>query len=92
MSMKVISAKEFQVRHASVLKEVASGQEYQVTFHRKPMVTLSPTLKPADDRALPGSKAAFLESLKYTVPATGELRDLSYKELRQRMMVEKYDE
>jgi hypothetical protein len=34
--MKTITAKEFQRQHASIVKEVTNGNEYEVTFHRKP--------------------------------------------------------
>ncbi len=43
--MKIITAKEFQLQHAAILKEVAKGHEYEVTFHRKPIAQLLPAAK-----------------------------------------------
>ncbi len=88
--MKTITAKEFQLKHAAVLKEVAAGHEYEVTFHRKPLVKLLPAAAKSTKALRPGSHQAFLESLRYTVQSTGELHDLSYDELRGRMMADKH--
>ena len=88
--MKTITAKELQQNQSAVLKDVAAGQEYQVTFHKRPIVKLTPMRKPQAKKLLPGSHAAFLESLKYTMQATGDLRDLGYKELRARAIEDKH--
>jgi antitoxin (DNA-binding transcriptional repressor) of toxin-antitoxin stability system len=40
--MKTITAKDSQVQHSAILKKVAEGSEYEVTFHRKPLVRLMP--------------------------------------------------
>lgn len=90
--MKTITAKDFQIQHSSILKRVAKGDEYEVTFHRKPLVRLVPVLQRATKKAQEGSLEAFLQSLQHTVTAKGDLRNLSYKELRNRMMTEKYGE
>lgn len=88
--MKAITAKELQTRQSAILKEVAAGTTYQVTFHRKPFVILSPAKKPNSAQPTPGSREAFLESLNHTVKATGDLQNLGYKELKHRMMADKY--
>jgi antitoxin (DNA-binding transcriptional repressor) of toxin-antitoxin stability system len=90
---KVITAKEFHRNPAAILNAAKAGQSFQVTYHRKPSVKIEPIAKakPAT-KAAPkrGTHAAFLESLKHIQPATGDLYDLSYKELRDRMLEEKY--
>ena len=88
--MKTITAKEFQARQSAILKRVAAGESYQVTFHRKPFVVLSPARKALVSKIQRGSKAAFLESLNHTVKTTGDLQNLSYKELKSRMMIDKH--
>lgn len=88
--MKAVTAKEFQTRQSAILKEVAAGTTYQVTFHRKPFVVLSPATISKTAQPKPGSREAFLDSLNHTVKATDDLQKLSYKELKQRMMSEKY--
>lgn len=88
--MKAVTAKEFQTRQSAILKEVAAGTTYQVTFHRKPFVVLSPANKATSAQPKPGSREAFLDSLKHTVKATGDLQKLNYKELKRRMMSEKH--
>jgi antitoxin (DNA-binding transcriptional repressor) of toxin-antitoxin stability system len=88
--MKTVSAKEFQTRQSAILKKVAGGESYQVTFHRKPFVILSPAQKSKANQLKPGSREAFRESLNHTVKASGDLQNLSYKQLKQRMMNDKY--
>lgn len=91
--MKVVTAKEFQRNNAAILRAVREGQPYQITFHRKPVANITPAVKPkAETKKKPerGTYAAVLESLKHAQQATGGLYNLSYKELRDRMMEEKY--
>ena len=88
--MKTITAKEFQRNHASIVKEVADGHEYEVTFHRKPLIKLVPISATGVKEATPGSRAAVINSLRYTLPAKGELHDLSYKQLRERLLKRRY--
>jgi prevent-host-death family protein len=88
--MKTITAKEFQLKHSSIVKEVAEGHEYEVTFHRKPLIKLVPAFKKVSKIPEPGSHAALIESLRFTVSSKGELHDLAYKELRNRMLDQKY--
>jgi antitoxin (DNA-binding transcriptional repressor) of toxin-antitoxin stability system len=90
---KIITAKEFQRNRGNILKAVREGQSFQVTFHRKPVANITPAVKPnAKTTTKPerGTYAAVLESLKHAQQATGDLYNLSYKELRDRMMEEKY--
>lgn len=87
--MKTVTAKEFQLNQSKVMKEVAAGKTYQVTFHGKPMVKLVPAA-PEKATIQRGGHAAFLRSLQYTVTSQGPVHDLPYKELRARMMAEKY--
>jgi prevent-host-death family protein len=90
--MKTITAKDFQVQHSAILKQVAEGDEYEVTFHRKPLVRLVPIQKRPTNKAQEGSPEAFVQSLLHTVTAKGDLRNLSYKELRSHMVAKKYGE
>ena len=88
--MKIITAKEFRRRQSQIIKEVAAGQSYQLTYHRQPLVNLTPVKTVKATKPRRGSREAFLESLKHTVQSTGDLHDLSYKELRAQMNEEKY--
>lgn len=88
--MNTVTAKEFRKRQSSILKEVASGKTYAITFHKKPMVTLTPAQPVKPTRPVPGSYEAFLDSLKYTTHVTGDMHTLSYKELRAKKMDDKY--
>ncbi len=89
--MKTITAKEFQTNHAKIVAAAQDGETFQVTRHRKPIVTIAPVDPVSADKKPPrGSYEAFQESLKYTVKSTGDLQALSYKELRDRMMEDKY--
>jgi len=90
--MKTITAKEFQRNHASIVKEVADGHEYEVTFHRKPLIKLVPISTTNIKEAAPGSRAAILNSLRYTLPTKGELHDLPYKQLRERLLKKRHGE
>jgi antitoxin (DNA-binding transcriptional repressor) of toxin-antitoxin stability system len=90
---KVITAKEFQQNRPNILKAVSEGQSFRVTFHRKPVADIIPVAnksKAAIKKPRRGTHAAILESLKHTQQATGDLYNLSYKELRDRTMEEKY--
>lgn len=89
--MKTVTAKEFQRNHASIVKEVANGHEYEVTFHRKPLIKLVPIAIADNDEAEPGTRAAVIASLDYTFPSKGELYDLPYKQLRGRLLQQRYD-
>jgi len=88
--MKTITAKEFQRQHASIVKAVAEGNEYEITFHRKPIIKLLPIQKKEKDKLEPGSHAALIESLNSTVNSNGDIYDLPYKQLRKRMLNQKY--
>jgi antitoxin (DNA-binding transcriptional repressor) of toxin-antitoxin stability system len=88
--MKTITAKEFQLQHATILKQVAAGHEYEVTFHKKSLVRLVPVQAKLVSSPLKGSREAFLQSLKHTVQSSGALHNLHYKELRKRMIATKY--
>ena len=88
--MRTITAKDFQRNHAAIVKEVASGNDYEVTFHRKPLIKLVPLFKPKITKSEPGSHEALVESLRYTLPLKGELYDLPYKQLRERLLSQKY--
>ena len=88
--MKTITAKEFQRNHASIVKEVADGHEYEVTFHRKPLIKLVPISTTSVKEAAPGSRAAVIKSLRYTLSAKGELHDLPYKQLRERLLKKRH--
>jgi len=84
--MKTITAKEFQRNHASIVKEVANGHEYEITFHRKPLIKLVPISTANAKQAAPGSRAAVINALRYTLPTKGELHDLPYKQLREHLL------
>jgi prevent-host-death family protein len=89
--MITITAKEFQRQHASIVKEVANGSEYEITFHRKPVIRLVPIHKRAAEAPEPGSHEALIESLNHTVNAKGDIYSLPYKQLRKRMLSQRYD-
>ena len=88
--MKTITVKEFRRSQSAILKEVAAGQTYQLTFHTKPVAVVSPAVRVATKKIIKGSRAAFLESLKHTVKSTGDIQNLSHKELKTKMMNDKY--
>ncbi len=88
--MKTITAKEFQRNHASIVKEVANGHKYEVTFHRKPIIELIPKFKKTTKDTEPGSHSALVKSLSYTRPVKGDLYDLPYKQLRKNLLNQKY--
>lgn len=90
--MKTITAKEFQRNHASIVKEVASGNEYEVTFHRKPLIKLVPLSTTIAEVVVPGSKTAVLNALHYTLPTKGKLYSLPYKQLRGRTLQKRHGE
>ena len=89
--MKTVTAKEFQLQHASILREVAKGHEYEVTFHRKPIAQLIPVNRNTIKKTVPGTLNSFMNSLQYSVQSSGDIHDLAYKELRKKMVTEKYD-
>ncbi len=88
--MKTITAKDFQRNHATIVKEVAGGNEYEVTFHRRPLIKLVPAIKQKPAKPEPGSHEALIESLQYTLSLKGELYNLSYKQLRDQLLSQKY--
>lgn len=88
--MKTITAKDFQRNHATIVKEVASGNEYEVTFHRRPFIKLVPSARQGPAKPAPGSHEALMDSLQYSLPLKGELHDLPYKQLRNRLLSQKY--
>jgi antitoxin (DNA-binding transcriptional repressor) of toxin-antitoxin stability system len=88
--VKTITAKEFQLRQSAILKDVAKGNKYQVTFHRKPLVVLSPALKATNKNPKPGTKEAFIESLKHTSPAKNLPDEPDYKAIRREGLRKKY--
>jgi antitoxin (DNA-binding transcriptional repressor) of toxin-antitoxin stability system len=88
--MKTVTAKEFQRQHASIVRDVANGHEYEVTFHRKPLIKLVPTVKVTTKTLEPGSHSALIESLNYTILIKGDLKDLPYKQLRNQALARKY--
>ena len=88
--MKTITAKEFQRNHASIVKEVANGHEYEVTFHRKPLIKLVPISITNARKAAPGSREAVINSLRYTLPTKGEPHELPYKQLRGKLLKQRH--
>ena len=88
--MKTVTAKDFQLHHSSIVKDVANGHEYEVTFHRKPLIKLVPVFKTPTKNLDPGSRDAFIKALQYTASSKGDLYDLPYKQLRDRMLKQRY--
>ena len=88
--MKTITAKDSQRNHASIVKEVASGNEYKTTFHRKPLIKLIPSIKQKLAKPEPGSHEALKESLRYSMSLKSELYDLPYKQLRDQSLSQRY--
>lgn len=88
--MKTVTAKEFQSNHAKIVAAAQAGEVFQVTRHRKPIVTITPVNPVALKKPLRGSYEAFQASLSQTLQATGDLRQLGYKELRDKMMAAKH--
>jgi len=88
--MKTITAKDFQLHHSSIVKDVAEGHEYEVTFHRKPVIKLVPVTKKTAITAEPGSRDAIIKSLQHSASSKGDLYDLPYKQLRDRMLKQRY--
>jgi antitoxin (DNA-binding transcriptional repressor) of toxin-antitoxin stability system len=88
--MKTITAKDFQLHHSSIVKDVADGNEYEVTFHRKPLIKLISVSKKVTKVPEPGSREALTKALNYTSSSKGDLYDLPYKQLRDRMLKQRY--
>lgn len=87
--MKTVTAKEFQLNQSQMMKEVAKGTIYQVTFHGKPWVELHPGSKPSlSVRA--GSPRAFRESLSTTLSSTQLPLKPDYKAVRKQYLSKKY--
>jgi antitoxin (DNA-binding transcriptional repressor) of toxin-antitoxin stability system len=89
--MKTITAKDFQLHHSSIVKDVAKGQRYEITFHRRPLVKLVPISINSTKAPESGSRDAFIKSLQYTVSSKGDLYDMPYKQLRDHLLKQRYD-
>ena len=88
--MNTITAKEFQLKHASIIKNVAEGYEYEVTFHRKPIIKLIPIHKKNATISPAGSRDALIKALKFTILAKGRLYEMPYKQLRNYKLKQRY--
>ena len=87
--MKTVTAKEFQLKQSQMMKEVAKGAVYQVTYHGKPWIELHPgTTDPIGKRV--GSPEAFKESLSVTLSSSGLPASPDYKSLRRQQLVKKF--
>jgi hypothetical protein len=89
--MKTVTAKEFQFNQSQMMKEVAKGTVYQVTYHGKPWVELHPVTKPTL-KIRAGSQVAFRESLGITLWSTQLPTKPDYKALRKQYLSKKYTE
>ena len=89
--MKTITAKEFQLKHAAIVKQVANGDEYEVLFHRKPYIRLVPLVKKQNTFPKQGSLEAVIHSLNYIFQKKELFNDKSYKELKAQLLEDKYD-
>ena len=87
--MKTITAKEFQLNQSQMMKEVAKGAIYQVTYHGKPWVELHPGSKPGT-QIKAGSPMAFRESLKITLSSKQLPAKPDYKSIRRQHLSKKY--
>ena len=87
--MKTVTAKEFQLKSSQMMKEVAKGTVYQVTYHGRPWVELHPGVK-LSLRAQAGSPEAFRESLAFKYSDTSLPEKPDYKEIRTRQLIQKY--
>jgi antitoxin (DNA-binding transcriptional repressor) of toxin-antitoxin stability system len=88
--MKTVSAKEFQLKQSQMMKEVAKGTVYQVTYYGKPWVELHPGSKLPVTQV--GSPEAFRESLRISLPSTDLPAKPDYKRLRRQQLTKKYAE
>lgn len=87
--MKTVTAKEFQLNQSHMMKEVAKGTIYQVTYHGKPWVKLYPDSKPHSS-AHAGSHESFKESLLITLKGTKLSSKTNYKDIRKQHLSKKY--
>ena len=79
--MKVVTSKEFQLRQSRVMREVAAGAHYRVTFHGKPWVELRPIGR-ANVRPKRGTIEAFRASLGIVLDSSSLPASPDYKALR----------
>ncbi len=86
--MKTVTAKDFQLRQSQLMKEVAKGTIYQVTYHGKPWIELHPGTKQEDAPA--GSAEAFRQSLHIVLKSTQLPEQPNYKALRKQYIANKY--
>lgn len=86
--MKTVTAKDFQLNQSRMMKEVAKGTVYQITFHGKPWVELHPGV--ASKNLPAGSVEAFRKSLLIELPSSKLPLKPDYKALRARHLAEKY--
>ena len=88
--MKTVTAKDFQLRQSQLMKEVARGTIYQVTYHGKPWIELHPGTKQTDAPA--GSAEAFRQSLQVELTSTQLPEQPDYKALRKQYIANKYSD
>jgi antitoxin (DNA-binding transcriptional repressor) of toxin-antitoxin stability system len=88
--MKTVTAKDFQLNQSKMMKEVAKGTIYQVTYHGKPWVELHPGSMQSGPRL--GSVEAFRESLRTELASTQLSSEPDYKALRRQHISKKYSE
>lgn len=86
--MKTVTAKDFQLRQSQLMKEVAEGTVYQVTYHGKPWVELHPSGGRQGTRV--GSIEAFEQSLQIRLTSTQLPQKPNYKELRKQQLLKAY--
>ena len=89
--MKTVTSKEFQLHQSYVMKEVANGTVYQVTYHGKPWVELHPGIE-GKNSAPVGSPMAFRESLKIHLTSTALPEEPDYKASRKQQLYDKYSQ
>jgi antitoxin (DNA-binding transcriptional repressor) of toxin-antitoxin stability system len=86
--MKTITAKQFQLNQSKILKQVAKGVSFSVTYHGKSWVELHPSSK-MHNRLVTGSPEAFKKSLHIELQSTN-LPDLpNYKKIRRQSFINK---
>jgi antitoxin (DNA-binding transcriptional repressor) of toxin-antitoxin stability system len=89
--MKTVTSKEFQLHQSRVMKEVAKGTIYKVTYHGKPWVELRPGMEGSESVPV-GSPAAFRESLKIHLTSTHLPEKPDYKASRKQHLFDKYSQ
>lgn len=86
--MKTVTAKDFQLHQSKLMKEVAQGTVYRVTYHGKPWIELHPGIKPQGPSA--GSMDAFQQSLQIELKSMQLPTQPDYKALRKQSIAEKF--